>query len=399
MKDKLKLSVPLLCALTWFGHSCGASLATGRLAAQYCTRHGAYGFIAAVFIWVVTCGFCFIVMDYARLIKANSYHDCVETIYYPNKILGKVLNIIWDITVLVSTIVTSGTCIAGCGSLLQKLFGINYYVGMGIFLVIMLFVFLIGPGILERLGKMSLPMLILLLVLCVVMFTNNIGNMNASIAGTYNDILDPKAVGIGSALNDGLTYGMTQSGFVATGIVYAGRYTKRKETVKSCFLAFIFGAVAMVLTTMSVFAYFPDSQGETLPLLYAMQQYNSTGATILYAIYNIIVLLAYISTAGSIITGATARYKLIVGKVVKSEKACTIILLVFFLCASVILGRFGLTVLVDKGFKLVGKVRTFVWFWPLLVLGPIAIMRVSKKIKETGKIPFGPHAGEDANIN
>ena len=108
--------------------------------------------------------------------------------------------------------------------------------------------------------------------------------------------------------------------------------------------------------------------------------------------------MAYISTSGSLLLGGISRYKLILGKAVKNEAICTAILIVFFLCASTVIGSMGLKAIVDRGYKILGGMRSWTWFYPLLILGPISIHRVSKMLRETGKITFPEGVGHSTPV-
>ena len=393
MSGKRKTALATACAFTWFGHACGASMATGRLAVQYCSLHGPIGLVGAVVVWIASVAFAWIIMEYARLIKAENYHDVVKTIYWPNRILGSVMNVVWDLITLFSVVVVSGTCIAGSGALLESAFGLNYYIGMVLFTALMLLIFLSGGGVLKKLGGISVPMLVLLIIMCVVIITMVWDNLKAVMAGELNSYIEPGKETLGSTVLDGITYGMTQSGFVATGIVYSRQFESRKETNKACLLGFLFGTASMVMCTLAALAWFPGVNNETLPYLTVLQQLSGAPGSIFRVVYYVVLYIAYISTAGSLLLGGISRYKLLLGKAVKNEKVCTSILIVFFLCASTVIGSLGLTAIVDRGYKMLGGMRSWTWFYPLLILGPISIHRVGKMLKEKGEIVFPAGVG------
>ena len=188
---------------------------------------------------------------------------------------------------------------------------------------------------------------------------------------------------------------MTQSGFVATGIVYSRQFKSRAETNHACLLGFIFGAASMIMCTLAALAWFPSINEEDLPYLTVLQQLEGTPGTIFRIVYYVVLYVAYISTSGSLLLGGISRYKLILGKAVKNEAVCTAILIVFFLCASTVIGSMGLKAIVDRGYKILGGMRSWTWFYPLLILGPISIHRVNKVLRETGKITFPAGVGKN----
>ena len=395
MKNKGSLSLATVCALTWFGHACGASMATGRLAVQYCSLHGPIGLVGAVVVWIASVVFAWIIMEYARITKAENYHDVVKTIYWPNRILGSVMNVVWDLITLFSVVVVSGTCIAGSGALLETAFGLNYYIGMLLFVALMLVIFLSGGGVLKKLGGISAPMLVLLIIMCIVIISMGWDNLTDVMTGKLNSQIAPGKETLGSTVMDGITYGMTQSGFVATGIVYSRQFKSRAETNHACLLGFIFGAASMIMCTLAALAWFPSINEENLPYLTVLQQLEGTPGTIFRIVYYVVLYVAYISTSGSLLLGGISRYKLILGKAVKNEAVCTAILIVFFLCASTVIGSMGLKAIVDRGYKILGGMRSWTWFYPLLILGPISIHRVNKMLRETGKITFPAGVGKN----
>ena len=395
VKNKGSLSLATVCALTWFGHACGASMATGRLAVQYCSLHGPIGLVGAVVVWIASVVFACIIMEYARITKAENYHDVVKTIYWPNRILGSVMNVVWDLITLFSVVVVSGTCIAGSGALLETAFGLNYYIGMLLFVALMLVIFLSGGGVLKKLGGISAPMLVLLIIMCIVIISMGWDNLTDVMTGKLNSQIAPGKETLGSTVMDGITYGMTQSGFVATGIVYSRQFKSRAETNHACLLGFIFGAASMIMCTLAALAWFPSINEENLPYLTVLQQLEGTPGTIFRIVYYVVLYVAYISTSGSLLLGGISRYKLILGKAVKNEAVCTAILIVFFLCASTVIGSMGLKAIVDRGYKILGGMRSWTWFYPLLILGPISIHRVNKMLRETGKITFPAGVGKN----
>lgn len=397
----MKKTTPLavVCALTWFGHACGASMATGRLAVQYCSSHGLIGLLGAVVVWVVTVGFAWIIMEYGRMTQADTYHDVVNTIYWPNPVVGKVMNVVWDVTILYSTVVVSGTCVAGSGALLETVFGINYYLGMLIFVALMLVLFLSGGTVLKKLGGISFPMLVLLFIMCIGIIYAGWDNLKDVLAGRLNASIEPGRETVGSMFRDAVTYGMTQSGFVATGIVYSRQFKSRKETNLACGLGFLFGCLAMVMCTLAALAYFPVINNENLPYLTILLSFEGGAMPVFRVIYYVVLYIAYCSTSGSLMLGCVSRYKLLLGKFIKKESVCVGILIVFILCASTLVGALGLKTIVDKGYALLGTVRSYTWFYPLLVLGPISIYRVGKMLKATGTLqpPYVTSAVSEAD--
>ena len=384
---KLFSSMPALCAVAFFGHACGASFSTGRLAVEYCTRHGAGGVIGAIGIYVIVGLWLFITMEYARLVKAKSYKDVVSTIYWDNKIVGGVMLLLWDVIQLLSIIVTCASCISGSGSVLESVFGLNYNLGMFIFVVILVLLFL-SPVVFVYLGRMSFPMFALLLIVCVVSIVAGWDNLQNVFAGRV-DYVFPAGEGTpGGIAKDAFTYACTNLGFIGTGAVYASHFESRKDTLKALGLGVLMCSFGLALCVVATLTTFPDCIEQTLPFLTIIQSLKpGMWTSALYVVYFLLLYVAYCSTAGSLVLSGVSRYTPLVQKVIKNQKVATSVVVVILLCAGIVLGQLGLMTIVRKGFGLVGKLRAPVWYIPLLILGPISIRRVTRQPRENATTP------------
>ncbi len=121
--------------------------------------------------------------------------------------------------------------------------GVNYYIGMLLFVAFMLVIFLSGGTVLKKLGGISAPMLVLLFIMCIGIIYAGWDNLQIVLSGKLNSQIAVGRETLGSTVKDAVTYGMTQSGFVATGIVYSRQFKSRKETNVACGLGFLLVAV------------------------------------------------------------------------------------------------------------------------------------------------------------
>lgn len=130
-------------------------LLPGRLAVQYCARHGVPGIIGGIIIYILTGIWMYITLEFGRLVKSKSYRDVVMGVYWDNKVVGNVMCVIWDLVQLFSIVVVSGSCISGSGSVLEDALGIDYTLGMVIFVIVLVILFITSPAVFKRLGKMA----------------------------------------------------------------------------------------------------------------------------------------------------------------------------------------------------------------------------------------------------
>ena len=228
---------------------------------------------------------------------------------------------------------------------------------------------------------MSFPMFILLMIVCLVAIVIGWDNLTATFAGANNSALQegtgtPKAV-----FNDAFTYACTQLGFIGTGSIFAGQFQSRKDTCKAVGVGMLMCGGGLAVCTVATLTTFPACIEQPLPFLEIISGISGFGGGLLYVVYVIMLYIAYCSTAGSLVLSGVSRYQPMLCKVIKQEKVATGILVVVLLCAATLIGRLGLMTIVQAGYGMLGKLRAPTWYIPLLVLGPIAINRVSKKLK------------------
>jgi len=332
-------------------------------------------------IYIFTALWMFIALEYGRMVKSKSYKDIVAGIYWDNKIVGTVMTVIWDLIQLFSIVVVSASCIAGSGEVLKSALGMNYTLGMLLFVIVILILFLVGPGVFKRIGIMSIPMFVLLMIVCAVAIKVGWVNLAATIAGK-NDAMLAAGTGTNMAVtNDAFTYACTQLGFIGTGSIYAGQFKSRKETFIAVFIGMLLCGGGLAVCTVATLTTFPACIDQTLPFLEIIKLFTGPAGRSLYVIYVIMLYVAYVSTSGSLVLSGVSRYAPILGKVIKNDKVCTAILVVVFLCAGIIIGRVGLMEIVKTGYAMLGKLRMPTWYIPVLILGPFAIHRVRVKNK------------------
>lgn len=374
-------------AFSWFGYHCGSGFASGTQVKAYVIRYGAKGIFAVFMAWICCAAFIWIISEYARLVKAKSYRDVATTIYWPNEALGRVVILVWDIMVLLSCIVASSSCMAGAGALLQNLVGAPYWVGCAIFVAVMVFLLCFGEGALNRLGNISSIMIFLVLAICLAGLVSKGGNLG-SVMASYAGEGDTAGAGLGKILNSGFTYGCIQISFLHTTCVLGGKMDKRSTVNKYILLGFLMNCGVMFVEALTIFGYVPEGVMESnMPMLFIVQSFKGAFGLLLLVIYNFVLIMAYVTTAGAVITGQIARYRGLIGKVIKNDFWCKAAIVIFFLLCSSVVATLGLEGVVTKAYGFLSNLRKPLWFFPLIILGPISIMRVMKQQKENPEAP------------
>ena len=374
--NKKKTPMFFLAAMMWFGFHCGAGFASGAQVKLYSAQYGSIGWVTLI-AWVANCLYMYIGLEYSRLIKAKSYRDVASSIYWDNPMVGKIAIFLWDVLIFMSSITILGSCVAGSGSQLNQLFGMPYWVGCGVFIVLMILILCFGKDILERLGKLSVPLIVMFFAVCIVGIIYGFPHM---VEAMTTDLGAPTVddSSFGALFKSGFTYGLVQLGAFQALTVMAGKFESRTETWKFLILGFALNCGAMLVSYFSLMAYYPDILELALPTLGIIQKLTGPLYIILMIAYNLVLILAYITTAGGMAGGAQARYLPLLNKKIANELLCRIVIIVVFFGAATALSTLGLDGILTTVNEINSACRLPVWYIPIVILGPFSIHRVVK---------------------
>ena len=385
-KKKFAFPVYIMAALTWFGYHCGSGFASGRQVYLYAAKYGTKGWLSIVFSWVCTAVFMYIIMEFSRCVHAKSYRDVASGIYcVHNSIFSRVMILLWDIIMVLGTLVGTGACVAGCGTLLQELFGLPYMIGCAGFIILMLLILVLGEKALNVLGTISSPLIILFFIVAITGIALGWNNLT-EVFTTAKGAAIAEDASAGAILNSGFTYTGIQISALTVMSIYGGKFASRKESIFTAVAGFLMNAGAMLVSFFAIMAFYPEISEAPMPILTIIRMVTGPFGLLLLIAYNFILVMAYITTAGAQVTGSIARYVPILNKKIPNVDVCRIIVSVVIMIATAVLSTLGLDGVLTKGYGLVSNLRKPLWFIPIIILGPIAIhMAMKKKEAENEK--------------
>ena len=369
-------SLPLFitAALIWFGYHCGAGFASGRQVWLYAAQYGTIGIAAPLIIWVLNASFMYISAEYARLKNATNYRDMVS-IYYDHPTVNKIALFLWDILIFMAAITVSASCTAGTGSLLQDVFGFPYFVGCAVFIVGMALLLSLGKGNLERLGKFGVPLIIIFFIICLTAIGANINHL----ADTVTTAVPVTEITFSAFLKRCFIYAITQCSFFQALSILAGKFESRKQSIAFTITGFLMNGCAMLACYLALMAYYPEIGQSNIPIYGIVSQFKGVMGITLTIAYNFVLMLAYITTAGSALVGAQARYTPVLIKWIKSDSACRALVTVLFLAGASLLSTLGLDGILNTVNTINSTCRFPIWFLPFFICGPISIYKLTKK--------------------
>ena len=149
-------------------------------------------------------------------------------------------------------------------------------------------------------------------------------------------------------------------------------------------VGFLMNCEAMIFGSLATLSTYPGCLDSSMPLFDIVNSLSGTMGLIMMIVYNFVLVMAYITTCGGLIVGARARYTPLLSKIIKNVNICNVIVILVILVGASLTSVLGLEGVVDIAYGFLSKLRQPVWFFPLLILGPISIIRQTKKLKAEG---------------
>ena len=368
-----------------FSAHAGGGFATGNQANTYYVGLGWAGIVSAVIamlLLTLTMREAMIMYN-SRGIK--SYKELFETLYHPFDKIEWVFEVFFNIMVLMAV----AAAISGAASAMKGYFGINYYIGIVVVGIIVLFLTIFGAGIVR---KASTYMGIAILVTAITIYTIGIFNSESGIFTILAaDFTENGFAGMPKAISNAFVYAGFQCVTLPTMIACGAVLPDSKGSKKAMWLSFVMNAVALVLSIMMLLSwenvYTSVEGGTTIPTLTSC---NHMGMTWLTVVYGTCLLLCLISTGVTTIYGFVARFEeLGMFSGIKSAPVRSAIVAAFIIIVSMTISLAGLTNIIKYGYGYCGYLGVAAVVIPFLTVG---VYKNHKYIAEHGD--FNAHAAD-----
>lgn len=363
----------LSAAFAWFGYHCGSGFATGRQIVQYTTRHGWAGFWIPIVIWVILLVYFYFAIEFARLTSCKNYKDFVMGFYSP---IGRYILVIWDAVVLMASFVGLAGILAAAGELINDALGIGYWPGVVIFAVVTLVLLARGYNIIAKVASaVTIPLIVCIAIVIIAGIAHNADNLKVVMSSTALVEGDSYK----SMFKDVLNYCGTQSGYVAAFIGIASAFNYSKDTKIAVGVGAVINIIMHFGACLLLYAYYPDINGVPLAMLGVVKQ---TPWGFLVVVYQLMLFLALLSTSVTMVFGSVSRYSVYGKKLIADDKKRKDAWIAFIVFGSIAISGFGLTAIVNQGYKFIASFRIPIILIPVFFLGAWRISQAKKKVSE-----------------
>ena len=377
MENTKKKGLPVFIgvASVWMGTHFGPGVASGTQLNQYYVGFGIPGIVMTL-VAMALLGFAlYCSMEFSRIYHAYDYESWVTKLFG-----NKYVVILFDISFFVTIISAAGGSLNAIATLLQDFWGINYWVGVGIVIVVSMLLCAFGAELVRKSSAymMFVVVGVLLLIMALVIAAGDADLKGAVENQAANLGADMSASNWLKALWQAIIYGSFQATIVANIASVADTLPDRRESRRAAITGYIANTGLLLILCMMLFSFTNVYKvtEEALPFYSILARLNMGWLT---TVYIIVVFIAVISTVVGFAFAGVARF----GKYYRPQgkkqlahpvRDAAFVLVLLAACAAI--SQVGIMNLVKYGYSLLGYINLFVIILPALIIGG---RKISKK--------------------
>ena len=377
MENTKKKGLPVFIgvASVWMGTHFGPGVASGTQLNQYYVGFGIPGIIMTL-VAMALLGFAlYCSMEFSRIYKAYDYESWVTKLFN-----NKYVVILFDVSFFVTIISAAGGSLNAIATLLQDFWGINYWLGVGIVIVVSMLLCAFGAELVRKSSAymMFVVVGVLLLIMALVIAAGDADLKGAVENQAANLGADMSASNWLKALWQAIIYGSFQATIVANIASVADTLPDRRESRRAAITGYIANTGLLLVLCMMLFSFTNvyAVTNEALPFYSILARLNMSWLTVVYII---VVFIAVISTVVGFAFAGVARfgkYYRPTGKKHLAHPLRDALFVLVLLAACAAISQVGIMNLVKYGYSLLGYINLFVIILPALILGG---RKISKK--------------------
>lgn len=370
------LGIGFSMAAVWFATHCGGGFATGNQEVNFFAKYGWFAAFLPIIAMILLGWAHRNALVLAKDFQTYNYKSYGDALFHPYE---KYFSLVFEFGFIMLVACGVSTSIAGAGSLLKSTLSIPYGIGIVLIGIILLFLTTYGGDLIIKVLSLKTYFLIVtLLLLCVL------GLQMGQIR--FNSVISTGDA-FGKSFWEAVWLMLIYVGFQSFTAMPIISVSRRIKTTQECNWFMLFGSLLnglfLVAICIMLLGFTPEVLGETLPVYYVCTQ---LGLPWLKVLYSIILFVALLGTAISLVFSAVARFE--EAWPAKSffeslrRRRIAISLITMAICTGI--SVFGLTNIVVKGYGSVGYIGVFFVLIPELVVGTVKIRNNARRRREQG---------------
>jgi len=338
----------------------GGGFATGREIVEYGGKFGPGGLLTGIFILIGFTLTAFLTFEISRLNKAYDYKSLLKVLIGPFWFLYEIIYLI--LAVLIIAVMASAA-----GNILQEIFGLNYWLGVGGMILLVGFINFKGEQFLVAMKSIgSIALFIAYIFFGISVFLqrkDSIFNLlNSASATTPNH-------SVAILITTGILYVGYNLVVYPAALFSVRQLNSRQDSLISAIFAGFLMTIPWFLTFIAILGYYPSEEvlNAPVPWLVMLQSFNS----FYVAIFGIVVGWTLVETATGMIHGFLSRLsedlKFNHNSELSGKQKSAISL--FILTVAIVLSQIGIINLIAKGYSAMSYGVIVIYVIPLFIRG------------------------------
>lgn len=378
MENTKKKGLPVFIgvASVWMGTHFGPGVASGTQLNQYYVNFGLPGIIMTVVAMGILAFALYCSMEFSRIYKAYDYESWVTKLFN-----NKYVVILFDVSFFVTIISAAGGSLNAIATLLQDFWGINYWLGVGIVIVVSMLLCAFGAELVRKSSAYMMFVVVgVLLLIMVLVVAAGDADLAGAVANQAQNLsrADWSAGNWLSALWQAIIYGSFQATIVANIASVADTLPDRRESKKAAVTGYLANTLLLIVLCVMLYSFtnvYAITE-EDLPFYSMLARMDMSWLTVVYIL---VVFIAVISTVVGFAFAGVARF----GKYYRPAgskhlahplRDALFVLVLLAACAAI--SQVGIMNIVKYGYQLLGYINLFVIVLPALIIGG---RKISKK--------------------
>lgn len=363
-------------AAVWFATHCGGGFATGNQEVNYFVKFGWFAAFLPIIAMILLGWGHRNALVLAKDYQTYNYKSFGDALFHPYE---KYFSAVFEFGFIMLIACGVSTSIAGAGSLLKSTLGLPYGIGIVLVGLILLVLTIFGSSLIIKVLNLKTYFLIVtLFLLCALGLKTGAFNFQHVLATQET---------FGKSFGEAVWTMLIYIGFQSFTVLPIISVSQQIKTTRECNIFMLFGmllnGVFLALVCIMLLGFSPEILDQTLPVYYVSSQ---LGLPWLKILYSIILFVALLGTAVSLVFSTVARFEpVLTGRSVFGSlrtRRIVISLLTLAICTGI--SVFGLTNIVIKGYGSVGYIGLFFVLLPEIIIGTIKIRKNARLRRAQG---------------
>ena len=357
-------------ASAWFGTHCGSGFATGAQATSFWVKYGAHAIYLPILSAIIMAVVAGITWELSRVRKAANYRQFGDALFEP---YDKIFGTIYEILFIAIMVMGVSAVFAGAGALLESWLSIPFIIGVILVIAATVLFTMFGTRVILSSASILSTILIVVITICTIIGMSSpqarLGEVVSNWETEYSAL---------PAIWSAILYASFQCVIVGATVNLTGGLQSSKDSKVGAIFGFLMNCGMMVLLTYMLLAFYPQTTGETLPVLAVL---NTMNRPWLASAYSFMLLLAFLTTAISCIGSLVSRLEPVGKKAIQNDNArrFVISLVIILICFGI--AQFGLLNIIKKGYNAVGYLGIPFVILPTLFIAPRKIRQAKAAMK------------------